>query len=200
MAAHSSTYLRLITATLALALMIGCGPNRAAEPFVPDMDDLSYGGRRHTAVGTSASGKPVELAQFAGRFVWVDYAAPWCGPCLRQAPIIQRLEHVFGDKVVFLTVLTSDQKPGAPATRHTARVWAQRFRLDPEHVVFGGEWQRFIPQHGVFSPIGQTLFWKVGWLSETQVRQELQVLRQDWDRWYDENKNSTSVLLSEIGD
>ena len=100
----------------------------------------------------------------------------------------------------FLTVLTSDQKPGAPATRHTARLWAQRFRLDPDHVVFGGEWQRFIPQHGAFSPLGQTLFWKVGLLSETQIREEVHQFVKDWDRWYDENKNSMSVLLSEIGD
>ena len=29
---------------------------------------------------------------FKGRFVWADYAAPWCDPCRNQAGIIKNLE------------------------------------------------------------------------------------------------------------
>jgi thiol-disulfide isomerase/thioredoxin len=142
----------------------------------------------------------VGLSQFAGRFVWVDYAAPWCGPCLRQAPAIKRLEHAYGDKVVFLTVLTSDDKPGAPSNRYTARRWANQYNLDPTRVVAGSEWQRVIPQHGVFSPLGQTLYWEVGLHSEGQIRSVLAQTMGDWDVWYADNKNSISVLLGEIGE
>ena len=167
---------------------------------MPDMNDFSYGGRRTERLGTSASGETVELAQFAGRFVWIDYSAPWCGPCLRQAPIIRGLEHAFGNTVVFVTVMTSDNDPMTPPSRHTARVWAKRFHLDPDKVVAGREGQRFIPTHGVFSPLGQTLYWQAGLQSEGQIRITLQRLMREWDEWYEENKNSTSVLLSEIGD
>jgi len=164
------------------------------------MDDFSYGGRRGKSLGTSASGETVELKDFAGRFVWIDYSAPWCGPCIQQAPIIRRLEQSYSGKVTFVTTITSDMDPRTPSSRYTARIWAKRFSLNPNNVIAGTEGQRFIPTHGLFSPLGQTLYWQAGWQSEDQIRATLKHLTREWDVWYAENKNSTSVLLSEIGD
>jgi len=164
------------------------------------MDDFSYAGHRDRGVGTSAAGDAVELSDFKGRFVWIDYSAPWCGPCVRQAPIIQRLEHAFGDRVVFVTVVTSDNEPMTPPTRFTARVWAKQFHLDPTRVVASPASPRFVPTHGLFSPLGQTLHWQSGLQSEPQIRATLTRLMGEWDRWYAENKNSPSVMMSEIGD
>jgi thiol-disulfide isomerase/thioredoxin len=196
---HKAKHARQMIAVAFTALALGCGSGSHTD-YQGDMDDFSYGGRRDKSYGTSASGRQVGLADYSGRFVWVDYSAPWCGPCLRQAPTIQRLEHAYGDKVVFLTVLTSDDKPGAPSTRYTARRWAKQFRLDPDRVVAGSEWQRTIPQHAVFSPLGQTLYWQVGLHSDAQIRGTLQRLMRDWEQWHADNKGSLSVLLSEIGD
>jgi thiol-disulfide isomerase/thioredoxin len=184
-------------ATAVFVFAIGCG-GKTSDSYTGNMDDLSYAGRRQKSYGTSASGNNVTLAQYAGRFVWVDYSAPWCGPCRRQAPIIKRLEHSLGNKVVFLTVLTSDDRPGSPTNRYTARRWANQYRLDPDRVVAGSEWQRVIPHHILFSPLGQTLYEQVGLQSEAQIQSNLRRFMADWDRWYAENKNSMSVLLGEI--
>ena len=134
------------------------------------------------------------------RFVWVDYSAPWCGPCVRQAPIIRKLEKTLGDEVTFLTVIVSDQAPTKPSTRMTARVWAEQHNLDPNHVIAGREGLRFIPTHIVFSPLGQTLEFKSGMLSDAQIRETFMRVKSKYNGWYAENKNSTSVLLGEIGE
>lgn len=188
----------VILIAAALLLLSSCAGEDSGAAL--DMDDFTYGGRRGEGLGITATGDRRDLGDFSGRFVWVDYSAPWCGPCVRQAPVIRSLEHAFGDKVVFVTVLTSDTNPRSPATRNTARVWARRFNLDPEHVVGGSEGQRFIPTHIVFSPLGQTLYVETGLRSEGHIRSTLQKLIRDYDQWYEANKSSTSVILSEIGD
>jgi thiol-disulfide isomerase/thioredoxin len=163
------------------------------------MEDFSYGGRRGGHYGPNATGETVGLDQFAGRFVWVDYSAPWCGPCVRQAPIVRKVEHDYAGKAVFLTVITSERDPRSPATTHTAQRWANQHKLDPTHVIASDEGARYIPTHIVFSPMGQTLYFKSGVHSETQIRAQMDHAIRTWDRWYAENKNSVSVMLGEIG-
>ena len=190
---------RLIAVLATLALTGGCESQRQSDPYVGNMDDFSYAGRRAKTYGPSASGETIRIADFKGRFVWIDYAAPWCGPCTQQSRVIHQLEKAYGDKVVFLTMLTSDASPSSPATRATARVWARKFGLDPTRVTPSPEWHRTIPQHVVFSPLGQTLDWKVGLLGNAQIRALLAEHMNAWQRWYKDNKNSPSVLMSEIG-
>jgi thiol-disulfide isomerase/thioredoxin len=178
-------------------VIAGCG-GEPANPYVGNMDDFSYAGHRGRALGPNASGKEIGVAQFAGNFVWMDYSAPWCPPCTRQAPVIRQLEHVYKDKVVFVTVLTSDAKPGDPSTQYTARRWSKQYALDADHVIAGTQWGRVIPQHALFSPLGQTLYLEVGLKSEMQIRSTINKFTREWTQWYAENKNSMSVLLGEI--
>jgi thiol-disulfide isomerase/thioredoxin len=144
------------------------------DPVVGNLDDFSYMGRRGVPYGPTATGESLDLAAFKGRYVWVDYSAPWCGPCVSQAPTIRRLEHAYNGRVVFLTVLVSDSSPRKPATRATARVWASQHQLEEAHVAAGREAVRYIPTHVLFSPMGQTLFRKSGVLSEGQIRSTIE--------------------------
>lgn len=192
-------FIQLLFILSVVMFLPSCGGG-GEDPVVGNMDDFSYMGRRGLPYGPSATGQSVDLAAFKGRFVWVDYSAPWCGPCVSQAPTIRSLEHAFDNDVVFLTVLVSDASPRNPATRATARVWAAQHRLDPGHVAAGREAVRYIPTHVLFSPMGQTLFRRSGVLSEGQIRSVIDRHRREWNDWYAENKNSVSVMLGEIGD
>jgi len=165
-----------------------------------DMADFSYGGRRGEMYGPTASGETFDLAQFRGRFVWVDYSAPWCGPCNGQAPVIQKLERTYEGEVVFLTLLQSDRDPRTPASERTARQWASQYRLEPAHVAASEEGARFVPTHILFSPLGQTLYTKAGLHTENHVRTSLDRAMRRYRAWYAENENSLSVMLGEIGE
>lgn len=42
--------------------------------------------------------------------VLVDFWAPWCGPCVRVSPLVERLSHCYGDKFDFCKV-NVDESP-----------------------------------------------------------------------------------------
>jgi thiol-disulfide isomerase/thioredoxin len=183
----------------ALVLSPACS-SKQSDPYVGNMDDFSYAGRRDKQYGPSASSGTVRLADFKGQYVWIDFAAPWCAPCRQQASIMRSIEKAYPGKVVFLTMMTSDNSSSSPATEHTARQWANQYSLDPHHVLPTTEWARRIPQHILFSPLGQTLEWKIGLMRDVQIKATLASHMRDWNRWYAENKDSPSVIMSEIGD
>ncbi|MDH3215187.1 MAG: thioredoxin [Candidatus Krumholzibacteria bacterium] len=156
----------------------------------PNMTDYSYANMRGTSRATNAKGEVVSLDSFAGRFLWVDYAAPWCGPCASQARVMKSLEATASRNIVFLTMLTSANKPFQTATKATAASWAGRFGLNPALVVTGGNPSYTIPQHKLFSPLGQTLYHKVGFLSEDQIRSTLVKSMREWQHWRQDNQTA----------
>lgn len=191
--------LQLIVLLSVIVAALSCSGG-SDDPVVGNLDDFSYMGRRGVPYGPTATGQTLDLAAFKGKYVWVDYSAPWCGPCVSQAPTIRRLEHAYNGRVVFLTVLVSDSSPRNPATRATARVWASQHQLEAAHVAAGREAVRYIPTHVLFSPMGQTLFRKSGVFSEAQIRSTIESEMRVYAGWYDDNKDDLSVMLGEIGD
>ena len=187
-------YRRLIVSYLILLFLVvaaGCETGgHKTDGRVGNMDDFSYAGVRGSNYGQSANGNFVGAEEFEGKFVWVDYAAPWCGPCAPQASVIGKLDRTLGGKVVFLTVMTSDNEPFQEATRTTARLWAKRFGLNPDKVVAGRNSSLTIPQHVLFSPAGQTLYRETGLHSETLIKSTLATQMREWKAWNTQQASS----------
>ena len=96
----------------AFILVVGCRPTQrssATYPYLGVMTDQSYGGLVTPGAEVrrlNANGNAVSMSQFAGRFVWADYAASWCQPCVSQSQAIAALEKTGSSKMTYLTILT----------------------------------------------------------------------------------------------
>lgn len=57
-------------------------------------------------------GKTVDFSSFAGKYVYIDLWASWCGPCVREVPHLKELEKAMeGGNVVFVSIsIDSDRE------------------------------------------------------------------------------------------
>lgn len=54
--------------------------------------------------------KTIDEAKAAGKPVFVDFYAEWCGPCKMAAPIVDKLSETYKDKVVIAKLNVDENK------------------------------------------------------------------------------------------
>lgn len=52
-------------------------------------------------------GKPFDLAEHKGQWVFVHFWASWCGPCKREMPAIQRMAEKLADSPLVLAIINT---------------------------------------------------------------------------------------------
>jgi thiol-disulfide isomerase/thioredoxin len=58
----------------------------------------------------NAKGETVSLKDFRGKYVYLDFMATWCGPCLQELKEMVDLKKKYGDKVVFISISVDDKE------------------------------------------------------------------------------------------
>ncbi|MDE6451195.1 MAG: TlpA family protein disulfide reductase, partial [Odoribacter sp.] len=59
------------------------------------------------------NGKEVSLKDLAGKYVYIDVWATWCGPCRGELPHLKKLEHRFKGKNIAFVSISCDQDKSA---------------------------------------------------------------------------------------
>ena len=88
----------IVIVALALAL---CSPVRAAGPgATPPICALKSLGDR----------APLDVRQFKGKVVYIDFWASWCAPCARSFPFMNDLDWEFRDRGLIVLAINLDEK------------------------------------------------------------------------------------------
>ena len=92
-----------IVAVLSIAALLAADPSPAAEPR-PAAPDWQL---------RDVNGKPVNLAEFKGRLVVLNFWATWCPPCRQEIPGLVALQRKYQDKGLVIIGVSLDQRgPG----------------------------------------------------------------------------------------
>ena len=52
----------------------------------------------------NSEGKAVNLADYKGKVIFINFWATWCPPCVAEMPDLQLLFNAYGEKVTFLFI------------------------------------------------------------------------------------------------
>ncbi|MDP2226020.1 MAG: hypothetical protein Q8J78_00885 [Moraxellaceae bacterium] len=158
---------------LTTTLLLACGgaSETAVGEFYTDWDKA--GGCTSSiprdAPWRSADGSDIDICDWRGEFVWVTYAALWCGTCHNQAPQFRGAIADAGQHARFLTTLTGGIEVFSEASRDDAKSWARRFGFTPAQVVTEGHSTRTVPQHLLLGPDGRSWYRHVGLLRRDEI-------------------------------
>ena len=89
---------RAPAAFLALCLLVSTA-RAADERPLPKAGDIPA-----VAFGITRDGDPVEAKQFAGKVLVVTFWASWCGPCLKELPLLEGIQKAANGSVQVVAV------------------------------------------------------------------------------------------------
>ncbi|WP_282629006.1 TlpA family protein disulfide reductase [Empedobacter sedimenti] len=67
------------------------------------------------------NGKRFDLADFKGKYVYIDIWATWCGPCKVQIPFMKQLEEQFRDAPIHFVSISLDKLEDKPVWEKMVR-------------------------------------------------------------------------------
>ena len=75
-------------------------PTHTADPAKVDISKLQL---------TDLDNNPVDMDQYKGKTVFVNFWATWCNPCIAEMPSIQQLQNRFKDDNIVFLLATDDE-------------------------------------------------------------------------------------------
>lgn len=72
----------------------------------------------------NAKGGKKSLADFKGKFVYIDIWATWCGPCIREIPSLQSIEKEYSNKkIAFVSISTDEPRKSGGSWEAAQEKW-----------------------------------------------------------------------------
>lgn len=166
---HIGPLTALALACVTALVAAGCGGSSSSSPppdyakalsgAPPPLAKLYSQGNKLVAGGEEALNKRLESLR--GYPVVVNFWASWCGPCIEEFPVFQKLSARFGTRVAFIGVNSEDSEEGA------ARLLARAPVPYPSYVDSDGDIKqsfetRGLPATAFFDQDGKLIWRKLG--------------------------------------
>lgn len=124
----------------------------------------------------SATANTLDLDQFKGKVVYVDFWASWCGPCRQSFPWMQAMQQKYGAKGFQVVAINLDQEP------ELAKKFLEKYAVDfkVEYDAQGEIAQHFgvqaMPTSLLIDRTGKTRERHNGYFSDKQTGYESEIL------------------------
>jgi cytochrome c biogenesis protein CcmG, thiol:disulfide interchange protein DsbE len=128
-------------------------------------------------VATRTDGKPFSLDELKGKVVILSFWATWCGPCLREMPMLRKLELDLGARGVTLVAANMDD---ADSRAEAVAAWERAQGGNAPLIVFpsdntGHDWHAgVLPTLYVLGRHGQIAAGYSGAQGEAKLREDLE--------------------------
>ena len=118
----------------------------------------------------------LSLIALKGHAVYLNFFASWCDPCKHEVPYIGRLSKEYANHNV-VVVGVDELEPADKAEQFAKRYHLPyRVTLDEKGDVGGSYGLIGLPLHVFIAPNGTLAAYRVGEMSESQIRTELQTI------------------------
>ncbi len=118
-------------------------------------------------------GKLVQLSDFAGQPVWINFWATWCGPCRRELPDIQHLAAEFEEDGLVVLTLNQGESAGTATDFWEELGLDLAILLDSSEDVAGQYRLIGLPNNFFIDEDGILQGFQHGFLTEGQMREKL---------------------------
>jgi len=119
-----------------LTMVMGCAPT-IDQPAGADECENSLGNIACDFSMMDQDGQQVNLYDFHGKVIVLDFSAMWCGPCQLAALDVENTVEKYGaENVVYITLLMEDSS-GNPPDKKDLQKWAETFEIEDSPVLAG---------------------------------------------------------------
>lgn len=92
---------------LVLFLMIASG---AIMAYFANSKGVTKGSKAINFEETSLNNGTINLEDYRGKYVLLDFWGSWCGPCYKEAPYLKKAHDQFNDRVQFIGIAVDNHQ------------------------------------------------------------------------------------------
>jgi cytochrome c biogenesis protein CcmG/thiol:disulfide interchange protein DsbE len=122
---------------------------------------------------TSPDGRPLSLAQFKGRPVWINFWASWCAPCRAEFPDMDAVYRKHQDRGLVLLAISYAEQPAEVAAYIERAQPAFTIGVDPAGTVAGQYRVLGLPTHVFVDAEGIVRDIRVGPMNQELMQEKL---------------------------
>jgi thiol-disulfide isomerase/thioredoxin len=99
---------------------------RRIKQFIDTAKAISVGNEAPGFSLTDLTGKTVNLGDYRGQYVLLDFWASWCPPCRAEHPLLKQLEQRYGKEITFVSIsMDAVSKSWKQAVQQDQLTWTQ---------------------------------------------------------------------------